>query len=213
MTGSGPRTAAMHSPYRNLAAITAPRRAARLFLLTVLTALPLAACSQSKNVTWREEVKLANGQVIVVRRSQDYRRAYAGGGGPGWLFDYERVTATLPTSHVDVSWEGRLKPLALDIALNGDVYLVAVVANLAGRKEYAVPEGSYHVGFKRDANGRWARVPLNTVPPVFRPNIMAGTYGLFIDKGSTIDFVDLASKASVDSDPRLVKWYRDWPRN
>ncbi len=184
-----------------------------LVLAVFMTLLPLAACSQAKTVTWREEAKLTNGQVIVVRRAQDYRRVYAGGGGPGWLFDHERVSATFPPSRVDVTWEGRLKPLALDIASTGEIYLVAVVATAAGRKEYAIPKGSYHVAFRHHGNGRWERVPLTAVPREFRPNIMAGTYGLFIDKGSTVNFVDLALKASVDSDPRLVRWYRDWPRN
>ncbi len=190
-----------------------PAGALMVVLTVFMTLLPLAACSQAKTVTWREEVKLANGQTIVVRRSQDYRRVYAGGGGPGWLFDYERVSATFAPSRIDVSWEGRLKPLALDVASNGNISLVAVVANVSGRKEYGIPKGSNHVAFKRDGANAWQRVPINAVPREFRPNMMAATYGLFIDKASIVDFVDLALKADVDSDPRLAKWYRDWPRN
>lgn len=183
-----------------------------LFAALAMT-LPLTACSQAKKtVEWKEQVKLANGQTIVVRRSQDYLYGYAGGGRPGWLFDYERMRATFASSGAEIAWQGRLTPLALDIAPNGDVYLVAVVATVAGRKEYRVPDDTNHLAFKQEANNPWQRVPITEVPREFRPNMMADTYGLFIEKASTADFVDLALKASVDSDPRIARRYRDWPR-
>jgi hypothetical protein len=187
------------------------KRLCQLLGLLLMAVTPLMAYSQMKTITWKEEVKLTNGQVIIVERSEDYRQVYAGGGGPGWLFQYERIRTTLPPNG-EIAWDARLKPLALDIATEGAIYLVAAVATVAGQKEYGVPDGSYHVAFKYKGIKQWQRVSLDTVPREFRPNLLVSPQGLFIEQHSTVNFVDLALKAKADSDPRIVTWYRDWPR-
>ena len=188
------------------------KRLCQLLGLLLMAVTPLMACSQMKTVNWKEEVKLTNGQVIVVERSEDYRQVYAGGGGPGWLFQYERLRTTLPLPNGEIAWDGRLKPLVLDITADGGgVYLIAVVAEAAGRKEYSLPDGINHVAFKYSANNQWQRVPISTIPRELRPNLLASTQGLFIDQRSTTKFVDLALKETVDSDPRLDSRYRKWP--
>jgi len=179
------------------------------FCLAILT--PLTACSDMKTIKWREEVKLASGQMIIVERAEDYRLVGEPGAGTGWLFDYERIRTVLPPLSGEIAWEGRLTPLALDIASDGTVYLVAVVANAAGRKEYSLPDGINHVAFKYAGNNQWQRVPVTTVPHEFRPNLMADTWSLFIKQRSTTDFVDLALKAKVDSNPRIDSRFRKWP--
>lgn len=187
------------------------KRLCQLLGLLLMALTPLMACSQMKTITWKEEVKLTNGQVIVVERSEDYRQVYAGGGGPGWLFHYERIRTTLPAPNGEIAWDARLKPLALDVTADGSIYLVAVIAEAAGRKEYSLPDGINHVAFKYSGNNQWQRVPISTVPREFRPNLLASTQGLFIEQPSTAKFVDLALKATVDSDPRLASRYRKWP--
>ena len=128
----------------------------------------------------------------------------------GWLFNYERIRTTLPVTSEDVAWEGRLKPWALDVAADGGIYLVAVAAEAAREKEYKLGPNEYHVAFKYVGN-QWHRIPITSVPREFQPNMMADTRGLFIENGSTTDFVDLALKSKVDSDLRIVKWYRIGP--
>jgi len=185
---------------------------AYVLALLIIALMPLSAYSQMKTVKWKEEVRLTNGQMIIVERAQDYRYGYAGGGRPGWLFDYARIRGTFPPPNGEIAWEGRLAPLALDIASNGSIYLVAVLATVAGQKEYGMSDGSYHVAFNFMANNKWQRIPITAVPREFKPNMMAATHRFFIVDGSTVDFVDLPLKTKVDSDPRLVKKYRDWPR-
>jgi hypothetical protein len=187
------------------------KRLCQLLGLLLMAVIPLTACSQMKTITWKEEVKLLSGQVIVVERSEDFRQVYAGGGGPGWLFQYERIRTTLPRIKGEIAWEGRLTPLALDASADGSIYLVAVVAEAAGRKEYALPDGINHVAFRYSGNNKWQRVPISTVPSEFRPNFLASTHGLFIEQRSTTKSVDLALKATVDSDPRIASRYRKWP--
>ena len=190
--------------------VTSARRLAQLCGLCFAFLLPLTACSQMKTIKWKEEVRLASGQVIIVQRAEDYRLVMEGL-STGWLFNYERIRTTLSVTSKEVAWEGRLKPLALDVTANGDIYLVAVVAEAAGRKEYALPDGINHVAFTYVDNNRWQRIPIAAVPRDFHPNMMADTRGLFIENGSTADFVDLALKAKVDSDPRIDSRFRKWP--
>jgi hypothetical protein len=167
-----------------------------------------------KTVNWKEETKLTTGQVIIVERSQDYRSVYSGGAyRPGWLFDYERIRARFPSPSGVITWEGRLTPLALDIAADGQIYLVAVAAAAAGAKEYHLKPDEYHVAFEYESSrSQWKQIALGKVPQQLRPNLLADTWGLFIQQRSTVDLVDLALKAKVDSDPRIVWFYKNWPR-
>lgn len=181
-----------------------------IFLLLGLA--PLAAGTQTKAVNWKEEVKLSDGQIAIVERSENYRPVFEPGArGSGWLFMNERLRATLPPSNRKIVWEARLEPIALDVAASGEIYLVAVVAEAAGRKEYAVPDGTNHVAFKYIENNQWQRVPITSIPRELHPNLMVATRRLFIEQRSTTDFVDLALKAKMDADPRIDSRFRKWP--
>ena len=179
------------------------------FCLAIL--IPLTACSDMKTINWREEVKLSSGQIIIVERSQDYRLVGEPGAGTGWLFDYAHIRAVLPIRNVDVMWEGRLQPLAIDVSQDGTIYLVAVAATYAGEKEYALPEGTHHVAFKYSGSSKWQRIPIESVPHEFRPNLLAAVHSLFIkQKFVTTNIIDLVLKGKVDSDPRIIPPYRGW---
>jgi hypothetical protein len=171
-----------------------------------------------KTINWKEEVRLIGGQTIVVERSQDYRRVYSGGPfRPGWLREQERLNATLQSPRREIKWEGKPIPLALDVAPDGNIYLVAVTtAGTSGENEYGrklQPNETYYVAYQLGVDQtQWRRIQITAVPSEFQPNMMVDTHGLFIQKGSTATFVDLALKAKVDSDPRISRTLRDWPR-
>ena len=180
------------------------------FCLAILT--PLMACSDTKTINWREEVKLSNGQVIVVQRSEEYRLV-----GEDivsrWLFSRENIEAILPTpTSTKVVWDGRLKPIAIDVAKDGVIYLVTVVATAQGAREYSVSDDVNHVAFKYAGPDHWERIPVESVPHEIRPNLLAMTHTLFIEqKYSTGKVIDLSLKQRIDSDPRLVEKYKRWP--
>lgn len=173
--------------------------------------IPMAACAQSKSITWREEVKLSNGQIIVAERTDDFKDVYAGGSGNGLLFQHGLIRATLPPLNKEVTWEGSLKPLAMDIGENGDIYLVATWQSLQGKKENSVPNGVAHVAFRFDVSGQWIRIPVATVPPEVHPNLLIDDVDLFVRHGySTKKTLDLAYKEKLNADPAFDDRYKGW---
>jgi hypothetical protein len=177
------------------------------FFLAVL--IPLTACSQMKTITWREEVKLTNGQIVVAERTAEFRNVYAGGTGNGWLFQHESIKAVLPPLNKEVVWEGGLEPLALDVTKNGDIYLVNHVENLQGRSEYSVSKGD-HVAFKYSGNSQWMRIPVESVPQEIHPNLLIDRVTLFIrNEHSTSEVIDLALKEKLNSEI-FTESYKSW---
>ena len=191
---------------------TALRHVARGLIVCMTLISPLAACSNMKTISWREQVRLHSGQVITVDRSEKFRSVYSGGPGPGWLFQNERLTAHFPKPIGDITWNGILTPIAVDVATNGNVYLVADIATLEGEKEYQVPDGVYQVAFEYLKNGNWEHIPLSTVPQEIRRNLFVNIYRLFIIQKSKQNFLDLALKSKMDADPRISRDMLDWPR-
>lgn len=155
-----------------------------------------------KKVEWTEDVKLSDGRMIVVQRSEEYRRVMDVGAGfqRGWLFQRSTITADLPAPvNRKVSWEGSLKPLVLDIQPGNAIYLVCVVSTGAAEIEWKVPRHEFYVAF-RLANDGWQRIPLADLPLSVQPNLFASTYTLFIkrDERSGIH-IDLKLKSDLDS--------------
>jgi len=184
---------------------------ARVLCLCFVVLFPLTGCSQQKSITWREEVKLSNGQIIVAERSADFRNVYAGGSGNGWLFQHARIKATLPPLNKVVMWDGSLEPLALDTAKDGAIYLVAISANLQGEKENSIPEGKRHAAFKYNEDGQWIRIPVESVPREIRPNMLIDEVTLFIKQDySTSKVLELALKEKLNDDPGLSESFRSW---
>jgi hypothetical protein len=189
------------------------RRYSKFFYgLFLVLLIPLSACSRVKTVQWSEEVKLTNGGVIVVERSVDCTNVYAGGGGNGCLFQFARIKGKLGPQNREVSWEGRLGPLSLDVANNGDVYLVAIVETAQGESEYAVKDGN-HAAFKYKEPNQWLRIPISAIPPEIQPNLFVSPIQLFVQEGqSTNKIVDLAQK-KIEAARRVDDSYRHWPKN
>lgn len=186
------------------------KRLVWLFFLAALTAL--TACSQRKSITWREEVKQSNGQIIVVERTAEFRNVYAGGSGNGWLFQHERIKAVLPSLNKQVVWEGGLEPLAIDVAKNGDIYLVGIAETPQGNAEYSIPNGMFHAAFKFNGSGRWIRIPVESVPHEIHPNLLIDEVRLFIDHGhSTSEVLELAIKEKLNSEQAYAEPFRSWP--
>jgi hypothetical protein len=187
------------------------RKLAWRFSLFLAVLIPLTACSQMKTITWREEVKLTNGQIVVVERTAKFRNVYAGGTSNGWLFQHASIKAVLPPLNKEVVWEGGLNPLALDVAKNGEIYLVATVETSQGRADYSLSHGN-HVAYQYGLDGQWIRIPVETVPHEMHPNLLIDDATLFIYHGhSTSEVLALALKEKLNTENAYDERYRSWP--
>ena len=191
---------------------TSFRRLAQILAICSAFVAPLAACSNMKTISWREEVRLHTGQIIMVDRTENYRLV-SEGLRSGWLFDTETIKAHFPPPVGEITWSGILTPIAIDATSTGQVYLVADKANLAGIKAYPTQDGIPQVAFKYVSADKWQRIAISEIPADFHRNLLSDTYTLFIQDHSDANFVDFALKTKVDSDPRISKDMLDWPRH
>lgn len=178
-------------------------------LLAIAMVAPLAQCSSDpeKTVHWEEEVALSNGVTVVINRTQIYRRVGEPGQGSGWLFDRASLVAKLPGND-DVQWSGQLQPLVLDFGPDKQTYMLLTVQTYRGRSEYEVPQGIDHVAFKKSEMG-WVRIPLEDFPTTLKPNLLASTYLLFIDKNEPSGTrVTILAKRQLDSRATLGEPYK-----
>ena len=169
----------------------------------------IAGCSNEpeKTVQWEEDVALSTGATVVIRRTQIYRRVGEPGQGSGWLFDRAGMTARLPGVG-EVQWSGQLQPLILDFGPDQQVYMLTTVQTYRGRSEYEVPQGVDHVAFKwRDVE--WKRILISEFPTQLRPNLLASTYLLFINKNEPSgSHVSITTKQMLDSRATLGEPYK-----
>ena len=91
-------------------------------LLMIGLGTSINGCADN-TLTWKEEVKLLDGRVIVVEQKRKYERAYNGdnyGGVPreSW------ITIKLPeTNNIETTWHEKLNPSNLNV-VNGKLYIV-----------------------------------------------------------------------------------------
>lgn len=178
-----------------------------VFLVWML-APNLGACSSMHHFEWTEDVKLSDGRMMVVKRTEDYRRIVDAGAGfqQGWLLQKSSITAELPTPiKRKVFWEGSLFPLVLDIQSDHSVYLVCVPSSGAAQTEWKVPDHEFYVSF-RLTQDNWRRIPLADLPTSVQPNLAPSGYEFFIRREMQSGIhVDLKMKSELNSRPALSK--------
>lgn len=186
-------------------------RIRRMTFWAMVTAMTIcsAGCSPStKEVNWKEETRLANGSIIVVERTQTYRRVSEPGAGSGWLFDHAEITAQPPGQSASIRWEGAVQPLVLDQDGKGIIHLLCAVASYRGERTYGVPEGTWYVAFRFE-NGAWSRILLDQFPRGLKPNLLASIHRAFLnEQKQSGTLVDIALKTKLDSDRTLAEHYR-----
>ena len=185
-------------------------------MLIVATFVSLTACGLGhqddlKTIKWREELLLSNGQIIVADLSETYRTQEAAM-RIGQLFDSYKIEVSIPSATLTtVVWEGRLKPLALDVGKDGKIYLVTVPTTNPGAREYSIGSADHHAAFTFNVNKEWERVPIESIPFEIKPNLLISVADLFIKRVFPPgQIVDLATKKKADSDPRIYRTFRTW---
>lgn len=169
-------------------------RASLLFI-----AVSLAACGR---IEWKEEVKLQNGETIVVERTAK-TKAFGEVGGPG---GWENEGMTLRIVHPQrpdnpPQWEGRFVPLLLDRdAASGQWFLVATFFSCQSWYDLGRPALPYTEYRLRD--GRWVQGPLSA-------DLIGRGANMFTSISSTGQSdVTLAGKEADLRDPRIGDKYR-----
>jgi hypothetical protein len=128
------------------------KKFARLIVL-VSGLMGLAACSFFGYATWKEEVQLNDGRVIVVEQQ---KRAGHGIAREAWL------TINLPEfSARPIVWHEHLSPLVVNVD-GGKLYVVGYPPTVAEFNEYGHPHPAY-VGFVWK-QGVWNRIAFEEIP-------------------------------------------------
>lgn len=182
----------------------------RNFALLV-TLLPVILGCSTKEVEWKEEVRLATGQIIIAERTDQYKRVMDVGAGfqSGWLYQTGRVKAELPAPiSRTVEWEGTLRPLVLDVLSGSTAYFVGAAAGRVSRDEWRIPDNEKYVVFRLTPDG-WKRISLDELPSEAKPNLLASTRNFFeYTDGirlSTTSLVKLDMKNKLDSRITLIR--------
>jgi len=127
-------------------------------------ALTLSACDIVRE--WEEEVKLHDGRIIVVKRTEVDKRTIIDWQNPDGIFKEARIRVADP---VKVEWRGDMYPIALDIA-GGDVFVVIALRGGGQCQRYGNPNPPF-VYFRSRQRGPWERVGPGEVPPSMRQNL------------------------------------------
>jgi len=184
------------------------------FSFVALVLMRLSACATAageKYIEWTEDVRLGDGRMIVLKRSEEYRHVVDAGAGfrEGWLLEQSNISAELPQPVArHILWRGSLRPVVLDVQPDGTVFLVGVPASGQARHDWKLPRNELYAVLR--LNGEtWERVPLELLPAGIQPNLFASSYQLFITEGkSSGRHVDLKLKSELDSNPQIDKRYR-----
>jgi hypothetical protein len=135
-------------------------------VLVILTGLiNLNACSKLSEFTWREQVKLNDGRVIVVTQKRRCELAIQTRDNFGCIEREAWLTIDLPEfSATPMVWHEKLHPRIVNIH-NGHLYIVGKPPTSRESRHYgmyAKPVPPY-IGFVWE-NGLWKRLPFELIP-------------------------------------------------
>lgn len=124
--------------------------------------LALPSCAGSEHKTWKEEVKLNDGRVIVVTQKKRCSIAYTGGNYASCIAREAWLAIKLPEfSAQEIVWHESLSPLVLNVH-SGRLYVVGEPPTGSEFRTYGKPQPPY-VGFVFES-GQWKRIPFAEIP-------------------------------------------------
>lgn len=133
-------------------------------VLSGCLALTLCACDIVRE--WEEEVKLHNGRIIIVKRTEVDKRTITDWQNPGGILKEARIRVA---DSVMVEWRGDIYPIALDVS-GADVIVVIALGGGGQCVLYGNPNPPF-VYFRSRQGGPWERVSPGEVPPGIRQNL------------------------------------------
>lgn len=185
-----------------------------LVLLLGFAVTGCAALGDTRRVSWTEEVRLSTGEVIRIERWEQQELVAEPFQKPGWIFRRAGLKARLPVAGLgELTWEGTLTPLALDLGPDGAVYFVGVADTIRAQREYRAPPQEIHLAF-RLGRAEWDQIKLHELPRDLRPNLLANTSRYIAEKRPLVEpLVTLQMKSSLDSVSGLWEAYKAIPRH
>jgi hypothetical protein len=138
----------------------------------LITTLGLVSGCLGKTFSWKEEVLLHDGKVIVIERSVRTGKVPVEIGQPPGE-SHQRITLRT-VQHGSVSWDGgkALRPMILEIH-GGNLYLVALGRTALDYQAYGCPRPPYL--FFRYNGEQWERVAYEDFPWQIRQrNLLSG---------------------------------------
>lgn len=170
-------------------------------MLAVTAAACLAACGNSR-LEWQEEVRLHDGETIVVKRTAK-TKAFGEVGGPGGWENEGMTMSIVQPQRPDnpPPWEGRFVPVLFDRdAASGQWFLVATFFSCQSWYDLGRPALPYTEYRLRE--GRWVQGPLSA-------ELIGRSANMFTSIRSTGQSdVSVAEKEADLRDPRIGAKYR-----
>lgn len=180
------------------------RSLARLksLLLSTLVVGLLSACGD-KRISWREEVELQDGSVLVVARTAK-TAPFGEIGGPGGWENKGMTLEVLELKSIDKPplWDFPFVPIVFDRdSKTGEWFLVATFYSCQSWYDLGRPKLPYVEYRVRD--GVWQRMPLS-------PEVMGRTANMLTDirSGGEPPLVNLREKRARMADPAIAPEYR-----
>lgn len=159
--------------------------------------VPMLGGCGNNTLTWQEEVKLLDGQVITVTQKRRYENVYDGR-STGNLPREFWLTFKLPEfSSQEITWHESLKPQVLNV-YQGNLYVVGVPWTELEYRQYGKPYPEY-VPYRYEA-GQWQRIPFNEMPEaIYNTNLL-----IAVELPSHVKFVSFAMKAEEVKNERIA---------
>ena len=171
-------------------------------LSAVLLAAGLAACGD-KHHTWREEVELPGGAIVVVQRGAELRANYIPGGGGGSINEGMTLAFVSPAAPDNpAAWSGKYVPILLDRDPASREW--AIVATFFHCDTwYALGRPKLPYTEFRFRQGRWVQQDLSSQWVGRVANVLA------YDGSERFDYLDLKRKqAIVEERPAIAPEYK-----
>ncbi len=139
----------------------------------LLVASALAACG-NVDVGWREEVRLASGETVIVKRTAQGKRLGEIGGSGGWRATDMTLAIDQPRRPTDPPpWSQRWVPMLFDFdPTANEWFLVATFYTCEDWRDLGRPKLPY-VAY-RARGGRWEQVPLDPTLYGRAANLLTG---------------------------------------
>jgi hypothetical protein len=130
-----------------------------------------SACSQVDGAEWTEQVQLADGGLVIVKRSATRDKKGSPVSRRGAIRGYE---VTFPDSQIKWTGSGAIRPLAIEI-VKGTALVATDIHSRELCAKYGNPRGS--VVMFRWNGGEWLRVPRSEYPQDGRVNLLENPWG------------------------------------
>ncbi|MGH9958973.1 MAG: hypothetical protein ACREBC_17900 [Pyrinomonadaceae bacterium] len=160
------------------------------FLVVLVLLVPGCSISGTETISWVEEVKLYDGEIIRLKRTSIADRQY----GIGMRGAIHKWTLE-PEGQPNLAWEGlgNTKPTIFE-KYQGTYYLVALLAGCRECRHYGFPtQGAI---FLRYRNG-WHPIQYEELPAELDNNLLASAWGND-RKDDVTGYVSLAEKKQRD---------------